>query len=233
MFNRHCYSGLNPKNTSGSLAERMTRSFFKPEERWFEVFNEPYLPSGTVFQQWLAELREATFSTASGFYGVCWTGALLLSHILLEWIQHRGVFEAPTPPLLLSSLDCNTFICSQTTFLSPSPPNHPSLRLLSFILHLSPSLSLSRLGVFPPDGPISHYSGSSSVALGLSHPISPLKISASFPLPSLPPPFCPSSSSRPSSVCACLPPSFHQMVCVKTLRLTARLIFFFAFLILF
>lgn len=83
----------------------------------------------------------------------------------------------------------------------PSPPNHPPPPLhpppftpLSLSLsHPNPPLLVFFL--FPPTGSISHYSSSSSVTFGLSHPISPLKISASFLLPRLPPspPLLPSS----------------------------------------
>lgn len=123
-------------------------------------------------------------------------------------------------PLLLSFCQVSTATPSFVprlhfvTLSIPSLPNHPSLCLLLFVLHLSP-LSHS---LFSPTSSISHYSNSSSVTFGLSHPISPLKISAL--------PLYPSSSSQPSSVCACLPPSFHQMVCVKTPHLTAQMIFF-------
>lgn len=158
--------------------------------------------------------------------------APLLSHILLQWIQHRGVFEAPTPPLLLSSLDYNTLICSQTTFfvtlstpllfqssISPPPPLHPPpfpLSCIQILLFISYRLYLPLL----------------QLLLRNIRLISPHLLSQDlcfFSLPSAASLFYPSSSSRPHSVCACLPPSFHQMVCVKTLRLTARLIFFFFF----
>lgn len=116
--------------------------------------------------------------------------------------------------------------------LSPSlssPPNHPSLfLLLLFILHLSPLSQKSPLLFFLNSYQHSlHNSNSSSVQFRFSQPhlhsqdlcfFSPPS-AASLSTPLLQP------SSQASSVCACLPPSFHQMVCVKTLRLTARLIF--------
>lgn len=113
-----------------------------------------------------------------------------------------------------------------------------------FVTLSTPFPSLSSISppptLHPPPFPslaskfsVSHYSNSSSVTFGLSHPIFSLRISDFSSLSYLP--FYPSSSSWPRSVCACLPPSFHQMVCVKTLHLTAWLIlfFFFSSLILF
>lgn len=138
------------------------------------------------------------FFNLQWFDGSLEQNPLIVPYSARDDIQH-GVLEAPTPPRLLSSLHCNTLICSQTTFLPPSPPpspiNHPSLHLLLFILHLSPlwclnsvskqicllllHLFLCNTQLISPCPPASLFS--------------PVLIAASF-------------SSRPRSVCACLPP---------------------------
>lgn len=111
-----------------------------------------------------------------------WTDAVVLSRIL---IQHRGMFEAPTPPLLLSRLQHHhlfpDYICH-----SPHPPPPPPSSS-SPIIRLSASSSSS--STFPlsrsPPRRISHGSSSSSFTFGLSHPS----------------PLCASSPPSSSSLC--------------------------------
>lgn len=84
-------------------------------------------------------------------------------------LQHLNLF----PDYIFVTL--STPLPSQSS-VSPPPPLHPPP---------FPSLA-SKFSTFFPTSSISHYSNSSSVTFGLSHPISPLKISASFLLPQLP-----------------------------------------------
>lgn len=144
----------------------------------------------------------------------CVGGSHSSSPSVKSWLKHLNLF----PDYIFVTLSTPFPLKS-----SSSPP--PTLLSLPF-----PSLASK----FSASNFISHYFDSSSITFGLSHPISSLRISPFSSLSCLP--LYPSSSSWPRSVCACLPPSFHQMVCVKTLHLTARqifILFFFLFKILF